>query len=185
MKIYPLDQDTCQHHMHALVEVAQAGSNGLAQPQLAILEAVQKVLFKTDIDLEHSVAGSNLSLQEATQSHEEGLQLVRLMLIVSLADGPPTIEQINIIERASQELGVNEPATGVLRHLARNRRLRFRVGFMRRSHIRNYFANTYRLGGAGAVVKSILVFRGVKKDPRLHARYCELGDLPTNTLGRC
>jgi hypothetical protein len=185
MKIYPLDQNISQRHMQALVEVAQAGSNGLAQPQLAILEAVQKVLFKTAIDLEHPVAGANLSLQEAAQSHEEGLQLVRLMLIVSLADGPPTNEQINIIQRASQELGVNEPAIGVLRHLACNRRLRFRVGFLRRSHIRNYFANTYRLGGVGAVAKGILAFRGVKKDPQLHARYRELGDLPTNTLGRC
>ncbi|NOX51790.1 MAG: hypothetical protein GXP16_14835 [Gammaproteobacteria bacterium] len=185
MKIYRLNENTCQHHLRTLVEVAQAGSSGVAQPQLAILEAIQKVLFRTDIDLENSIAVSNLGLLEATQAPEERLQLVRLMLIVSLAAGPPTSEQINIIERISQELDVNEPATGVLRHLAHNHRLRFRVGFMRRSHIRNYFANTYRLGGAGAVVKGILVFRGVKKDNQLRARYRDLGDLPVNTLGRC
>jgi hypothetical protein len=63
--------------------------------------------------------------------------------------------------------------------------LRFRVGFLRRSHIRNYFANTYRLRGVGGVAKGILVFRGVKKDAQLRARYCELGDLPATTLGRC
>ena len=185
MKLNTPDPETSKHHLGVLVETAHAGTNGLAQPQRAILEALQKIPFQTAIDLGTAHSASQPSAKEHIGNAAEALQLVRLMLVVSLSDGPPSVEQISLIEHAALELGVDEPAIGVLRHLAENRTLKFRVGFLRRSHIRNYFGNTYRLcGGARAVAKAILVFRGAMQDPQLTARYRALGDLPADTLGR-
>ena len=190
MKLIPPDSETSQHHLHTLVELARAGTSGLGQPQRAVLAALKKIPFQTDSvqtdsDLYSAERKSPSSLKAHTRTSEEAQQLVRLMLVVSLADGPPSAEQITMIQNTARELDVQEPAIGVMRLLAENRMLRFRIGFMRRSHLRNYFANTYRLaGGARAVAKGILVFRGVLQDLTLAARFRALGDLPDDTLGR-
>ncbi len=194
MKLITPDSDTSRAHLRALVAIAHAGSSGaLTQAQRAVLEALAKLAFRVELDrvelgveldthVELGARGTSAGARP--RPADEALQLVRLMLIVSLADGPPSAEQITMIERAARDLAVDEPAVGVLKLLAEDRTVRFRIGFMRRSHIRNYFANTYRLGGAGAVAKGILVFRGVRKDPGLSARYRALGELPADALGR-
>lgn len=185
MKLLASDSETSRHHLRVLVELAHAGTNGFDQPQRAILGALKKIPFQTDIDLDTAERTSPSSLKAHTRTSEEAQQLVRLMLVISLADGPPSARQITMIENTARELSVQEPAIRVMRLLAKNRMLQFRIGFMRRSHIRNYFANTYRLcGGARAVAKGVLVFRGVLRDPDLAARFRVLGDLPADTLGR-
>ena len=185
MKLITPDSETSRHHLQVLVELAHAGTGGFAQPQRAILDALQKIPYETNIDLEAAEPTSLPSLKAHTRTPEEALQLVRLMLVVSLADGPPSAEQVTMIQKTARKLGVHEPAVAVMRLLAEHRMVRFRIGFMRRSHLRNYFANTYRLcGGAGAVAKGILVFRGILKDVALTERYRALGELPADTLGR-
>jgi hypothetical protein len=176
--------ETSRHHLRALVALAHTASNGCAQPQRALLEALGKIPFQSEVDLDTAELTSLTGLKQHTTTAEEARQLVRLMLVVSLADGPPSVEQITLIESTALELDVDEPAIGVLRLLAEDHKLRFRIGFMRRSHLRNYFANTYRLRGAAAVPKAILVFRGVVKDTDLAARYHALADLDPDTLGR-
>ena len=184
MKVITPDSETSWHHLQKLMELAHAGT-GFAQPQHAILDALQKIPYQTSIDLGATEPTPQSSLKAHTGTTEEAQQLVRLMLVVALADGPPNIEQITIIEKTARELDVQEPAVGVMRLLAEHRMLRFRITFMRRSHLRNYFANTYRLcGGASPVAKGILVFRGVVKDVALTERYRALGELPADTLGR-
>ena len=185
MKLIMPDSETSQHHLQTLVELAHAGTGGFGQPQRAVLDALQKIPYETSIDLEATGPRPLSSLKAHTETTEEAQQLVRLMLVVALADGPPSAEQITVIESTARELGVHEPAVGVMRLLAEHRMLRFRISFMRRSHLRNYFANTYRLcDGAGAVAKGILMFRGVINDKALTARYRALGKLPSDTLGR-
>ena len=70
-------------------------------------------------------------------------------------------------------LGVEEPAIDVIGHLARGRRARFRLAFLRRSHVRHYLRNTRRMEGSTlAVVRALLVFRGIwPEDRERAARY--------------
>lgn len=184
MKLITPDPETARHHLQVLREVAHAATGGCEQPQRALLDALAKISFQLGDPVDAVPPPTQTTLNQTARSPEEARQLVRYMLVVSLAGGPPSPKQITLIERTALELGVDEPAVGVLRLLAENRMLHFRAGFMRRSHIRNYFANTYRLGGASAVAKGILVFRGVLRDPDLSARYRALGDLGSDTLGR-
>ena len=108
------------------------------------------------------------------------------MVIMSLVDGPPSMEQVSLISSFAAALGVEEPAVKVVRHLARGRLLRFRLSFARRSHVRIYLRNTYRLlGGVWPVVKSVLRFRGViKEDAEMASRFHALEHLPQETLGQ-
>lgn len=184
MKLITPEPETARSHLQALQAVAHAATGGCEQPQRALLGACANLPFQLETDLETVPPASRVSLNRLRGSSEEVRQLVRLMLMVSLAGGQPSAEQMTLIEDSARELGVDEPAVGIVRLLAEGRRLRFRIGFMRRSHIRNYFANTYRLGGATAVAKGILTFRGVLNDPDLTDRYRALGDLGTDTLGR-
>ncbi len=185
MHIVSPNTEVSDAHLKLLAAVAQAGTTGMVTPQRAILDALQKVVYRVKINLECESTAAMPSLDALGDKPEEGRQLVRLMLVMAIADGLPGQEQMQLTKRIAQGLGVDEPAVGVLEQLSRNRHLRFRAGFMRRSHIRNYFANTYRLGGAKAVIKGILVFRGVLQDAAMSARYHGLRGLPSDTLGRC
>ena len=82
-------------------------------------------------------------------------------------------------------LGVEEPSVAVVGRLAKKRLLMFRLSFMRHSHLRTYFRNTYRLlGGVLPVIKAVLRFRGViGEDPELAGRFHALSELPEDTLG--
>jgi hypothetical protein len=107
------------------------------------------------------------------------------MITMSLADGPPAEEQMSLLESFAAALKVDEPALKVVGHLARHKLLRFRLAFARRSHVRIYIRNTYRLlGGVLPVIKALLRFRGViGEDLELAARFHALGNLPKETLG--
>ena len=103
MKLIPPDFETSQHHLHTLVELARAGTSGLGQPQRAVLAALKEIPFQTDSvqtdsDLYSAERKSPSSLKAHTRTSEEAQQLVRLMLVVSLADGPPSAEQITMIQ---------------------------------------------------------------------------------------
>ena len=82
-------------------------------------------------------------------------------------------------------LGVKEPAVKVIRHLMEKQMLMFRLSFFRRSHVRSYIRNTYRLlGGIRPMIKAILIMRGViAEDSETASRFRALENLPEETLG--
>jgi len=171
--------------LRALTSVARAASNGLGPPQRAMLDAAQRVVLETDLDLESLKPIEPEALARRLDDPAQARQLVRLMVALCLADGPPSEEQMSLVSAFATALHVEEPSVGVIAHLAKGRRLRFRFAFLRRSHIRSYLRNTYRLlGGIRPMIRALLVARGaLREDSELVSRYRALEQLPPDTLG--
>jgi len=185
MRLLTTQTDVGELELRAMTMVAQAGRNGLDRPQVAMLDALQKFVLHTTVDVAVLVPVSPETLAGHVTDAGQARQFVRFLVALSLADGPPSVEQMSLISSFTEALGVQEPAVAVVRHLAKGHRLRFRIAFFRHSHVRNYFRNTYRLGGGiGALIKGLLVFRGVREDATIASRFRSLGNLPETTLGR-
>ncbi len=173
------------YELRAMAMVTRAATSGLARPQRAMLDAAQTLVLETNLDVDTLAPIEARELASHCDDPAQARQLIRMMLAMSLADGPPTREQMALLSTFAEALNVTEPAVNVVRHLANNRLLLFRLAFARHSHVRIYIRNTYRLlGGVLPVVKAILRFRGViREDLALAARFHALGDLPEETLG--
>jgi tellurite resistance protein len=171
--------------LRAMTMLARAAENGLGRPQLAMLDAMQRLVMDTDLDVETLQPVSPEELASQLSAPAQARQLVRLMVATSLADGPPSMEQMSLVSSFAAALGVEEPSVAVVRRLAQKRLLMFRLSFARHSHVRTYFRNSHRLlGGVLPVIKAILRFRGViGEDAELAARFHALGELPEDTLG--
>lgn len=171
--------------LRALTMVARAAAQGLAQPQRAMLRALQQVVLCSELDVDVLEPTSPEALATHVDDPRQARQLIRFMVAVSLADGPPSLAQVSLMSSFAAALGVDEPSVAVVRHLAKGRLLRFRLAFLRHSHVRAYLRNTRRLlGGLAPTIRSLLVTRGVLAgDSEQSARYRALGDLPEHTLG--
>jgi hypothetical protein len=191
--VRPAATATAVRQLGALVAIARAARDGLGQPQRAFLNAVQRCILETDEDLDalpivsfpdvaspDEIAAGPLDAREARQ-------LIRLMVVTCLANGLPSRAQIALLERYATALAVREPAISTIRHLAYGHIWRFRVAFLRRSHFRLYFRNTYRRSGSALrVLRAVLIFRGIlREDAATIHRYRALGMLPNGSLGRC
>ncbi len=112
-------------------------------------------------------------------------QLVRGMIVMSLAVGPATPGQMKLVDNFAHALGVEEPAIRAIEQLAQQHKIRFMLDLHRRSNIRDYIDNQYKTqGGILAVAKGLLDFTGAAHDDALAARFRALGELPAGTLGR-
>jgi len=171
--------------LRAMTMVARAASDGLGQSQRAMLDAAQRLVLETDLELETLSPIAPEELASHSDNPAQARQLIRLMVAISLADGPPSREQVSLLSAFATALGVEEPSVGVVRHLANKRLLRFRLTFMRHSHVRTYLRNTYRmLGGIRPMIRAFLVARGVvRENTELASRFHALEKLPEDTLG--
>jgi hypothetical protein len=185
MKLLKVDPNAAVATLEALVVVARAADGGLARPQRAFLDAVQRTILETDLKVDALPPATPEQLAHHLHDQGQARQLVRLMVVTCLASGLPSKRQIALLNDYATALAVDEPAISVISHLARGRIWRFRLAFLRRSHLRYYFRNTYRISGSVLrVVKATLIFRGVlKEDADLVDRYRALGRLPEDRLG--
>ena len=171
--------------LRALHAVGAAARGGLGAPQRRFLEGVGTVVFGCDTDAATRQPLPPAELAERVDDPAEARQLVRLLVVMALCDGPPSMEAMQHLEAYAAALGVDEPAVGVVAHLAKGHERRFRLAFLRRSHIRQYMRNTRRMAGVSGVVKGILRFRGVLPEDAAEAsRFRALAELPEDTLGR-
>ena len=186
MKFLESRPECASYELRALTAVARAAMTGLGQPQRAMVDAVQRLVLHLDLDVGSVEPIEPTELAAHIEGPGHANQLVRLMVATSLADGPPSREQISRISAYADALHVEEPSLRVVAHLARGHSLRFRIAFMRRSHIRAYLRNTYRmLGGIRPMLHGLVVARGVIGEDRAAvARYRALSELPEGTLGR-
>ena len=185
MELLKISPDVAPSALACLVTVARAGDGGLGQPERATIEALRKLVIETDLDLDSLVAVEPEALRVHFDDAKQARQLIRLMVVICLADGPPSPDQASLVAGFADALEVKEPAVAVVHHLAQKRLWRFRLSFFPHSHLRNYFRNTYRMTGAVRhVIKAILVFRGVREEPDLSKRFRSLELLPSETLGR-
>ncbi len=170
--------------LRALAMIARAADGGLVDTHRVLLDTAQKLLLGTELDVAAVPEIDPATLREHFADRALARQLVRGMLVVSLAVGPTTPAQMELIEQFADALGIDEPAVDAIEHLAHGEMVRFVLDFHRRSNLRDYLENQYRnQGGLLAVIKGLLEFRGVVHDDALAARFAALGDLPEETLG--
>lgn len=164
--------------------VAKAAANGLGHPQRALLNAAQQVILHTDLDIDRLPPITPSELAAHFDSPDLARQLIRGMVVMSLADGPASQQQSELITAFAAALQVDEPSVKVICDLAEQNLLLFRLDFYRRSHLRDYIATQYRTqGGLMGVVKGILGLRGLIEDEELAGRFYALGHLTEDTLG--
>jgi hypothetical protein len=177
--------ESAPYQYQALSAVARAATSGLGPAQRAMLDAAQQVVLGTDLDDDDQKPIAPAELANHVDDPGEVQQLIRLMVATSLADGPPSLEQLERMTSFASALGVEEPSLRVVGQLARGRLLRFRLAFFRRSHVRVYLRNTRRLmGGIRPMIRAAGVARGVLgEDTETVARYRALAHLPEDTLG--
>jgi hypothetical protein len=173
-----------ESQLRALAMVAAAARDGIRAPQRGFLEAVRQVVFATGADTDPPKPITPGALAIDVGGPAEALQLIRFMVVMAVCDGPPSKTQMELVRAFAAELRVDEPAVRVIGHLAKGNVGRFRIAFLRRSHIRQYMRNTRRMAGVRGVVKGILRFRGVlPEDTETASRYRALERLPADTLG--
>ena len=185
MKLFRPDPDSISFQLRALMTIARAASEGFGAPQRAVVCAMRDVIFGANVDTEDLQPISPAELATQLDDDEQALQLIRLMIVVCVADGIPSLDQVSLVADFARALSVEEPATKVITYLARGQLLRFRIAFLRRSHIRHYFRNTYRMaGGVLPVISAVLRFRGVlSEDQATVSRFQALEALPRQSLG--
>lgn len=184
MKFHEFNSEQAFSGLRALATIANAAANGLAQPQRALLNAIQQCLLHTELEIEDLTAITANDLSKRFPDPLVSRQLIQQMIIVSLADGPPSKAQSDLISSFTTGLKVNEPAVKVIRDLMQGKRLRFRLGFYRHSHLRDYIGTQFRTqGGVLGVIKGILGFRGLIENSDLADRFHAFEKLPENTLG--
>lgn len=185
MKLLKPAPDLARDQLRAMAMVARAARNGFGRPQRAMLDAVQRVVLGTALEVDGLPPIETEELAAHGADAAQSRQAVRLMVALGLADGPPSRAQVDLITSFAEATSVKEPSVRVIAHLSKDRMLRFKLSFARHSHIRIYLRNTYRLlGGVLPVVRSVLRARGVlAEDTAGVARFRALEKLPEETLG--
>ena len=171
--------------LRAMTMVAGAARNGLGQPQRAVLGALQRSLLGTESDIDTLAPIDTEDLASIGMDGAQARQLIRLMVVLSVAEGAPSEEQVRLMSTFASALRVEEPAVRVVGHLAKGRVMRFKFAFARHAHIRIYMRNTRKLhGGILQAMRAVLRFRGVlPEDAALAARFHAFEDFPEETLG--
>jgi hypothetical protein len=145
--------------------------------------ARQSVLgIEAEIDTLAPLAPAEL----AAGLHTPGLaeQVVQAMLMAVLADGEPDPAAFARAEGFAAALGVAAPALRTVRLLCEHHMVLFRLDFLRRSHLRDVFADQYRHhGGIRGLAAGVLGIRGLHEDPAIASRYVALGELAPDTFG--
>lgn len=168
----------------AMVAVARAASGGMSDTHRTLLDTMQRLVLHSDLDLETLPEVEPATLARYVGEPALARQLVRGMIVMSLAVGPATPRQMELIAGFARELAVEEPAVKAIQHLARQHKLRFLLDLHRRSNLRDYVDNQYaHQGGIVAVAEGLLEFKGLLHDDALAARFGALGELPEGTLG--
>lgn len=184
MELFKPGPELAHVGLQAMTMVAKAAQGGLNQPQQALLAAAQQIILHTDLDVEALPPITPAELATKFKRSELAHQLIRGMVVMSLADGPTSPEQSELIAAFAHALEVKEPAIKTIQDLAEQHLLLFRLDFYRRSHLRDYIATQYRTqGGIIGVAKGILGLRGLIEDQELAQRFYALGHLPNDTLG--
>jgi hypothetical protein len=184
MRLYYPDPKLAPFGLRAMTMIARAAEGGIEPAHRAIMGAAQRLVLRTDLDIDQLEEIDAGQLAAHFDDADAARQLVRGMVLMSLAVGTPTPRQTELIALFAAALGVDEPAVHVMDHLAKEELLRFRLDFYRRSHLRDYIGTQYRTqGGILGVAKGLLGFRGLVEDDALAARFRAFGDLPEDTLG--
>ncbi len=184
MQLFRLEPAFAKLGQRAMATVARAAADGMGPAHTAMLAAAEQMVLRTGADLSALPPIEPSELASVDVPAAQRRQLVRGLVVMSLAAGPTTDEQAALLTAFATALGVEEPAVDVMNRLAHKEMLIFRLDFYRHSHLRDYMGNQYRNeGGILGVAKAVLGMRGLVEDPELAARFDALGELPEESLG--
>ncbi len=155
-----------------LQEIADQAAGGAGPAQRAVVAAIEKRFVDVEDD-------TNAPLTDA-----QARFLTKLMTIVSIAAGPPTLAQCDTLARTAAKFDISEKTIDAMYCLARNQRMRFRARFLRHAPPADYLKATRRTQGLGGLLRALLSFRGIKLNPDLSAEFRKLEALPEGTFGR-
>lgn len=142
-----------------------------------------------------SVFGTSVDIDELAPIEPEELlrqipdpalrrQLVRGMVVLSLADGEASPAEAELIERFAHVLDVKSPDLETLRKLADKHFLRARFDIARRFWAREKGIEFAREKGLGWLVRSLTAMAGLREDAGIASRYRELAVAAPGSLGR-
>jgi hypothetical protein len=185
MQLHPINTRSAPYQIRALSMVGNAAEGGFGAAQRALFDAIINVVFGVHESLTDLQEISAKDLATHIECSDQALQLIRMMVVICLADGLPRPEQVSLVADFAKALGVDEPSVKIVGYLAKRQLLRFRLAFLRRSHMRHYLRNTYRMsGGILPVLKALLRFRGILgEDAKTVSRFKSLESLAKETLG--
>jgi hypothetical protein len=178
--------DLVPYGMRAMLAVATA-DGPLTDAAANTLGAAQRALLGSDLELASlaPIGCEELGRELARMAPALRRQLVQGMLMISLTDGPPSPEKMDVVDGFAAALAVEADELRTLRLLADEHMLLFRLHFLRRSHMARTARDAIADDGLLAPLKSFLTLKGYREDRDLAARYRALLDLPEGTLGRC
>ena len=148
-----------------------------------MIAGAQRVLLHTAIAIGDLTPITPAELAEKLRDPELRRQFVQGMLMLSLADGPPSAAQMALVESFADALGVEGPELRSLRLLADRHTVLFKLDFLRHTHLARLIQSSVRDEGLLATAKALLGQRGLHEDPELAGRYRALERLPEGTLG--
>lgn len=176
----PAEALLCLRAMRSVV----ARADGVPPASRALMNAAKTAVLdiEADIDLLAPITPAELAAGVTTPGLAD--QFVQAMLINVLADGEPDPECFARVAAFAAALGIAAPALRTVRLLCEHHTVLFRIDFMRRSHLRDIFADQYRHhGGIRGLAAGVLGQRGLHEDAALAQRYLALGELPQGTFG--
>ncbi|HTQ34596.1 MAG TPA: hypothetical protein VMI30_10520 [Stellaceae bacterium] len=182
MRLLQPEPATAEAGLRAMRQLAAARGE-LGAASLALINAAQRQVLHTDFDIDGLPPITPQELAAAFDDAALAHQFVQGMMVVSLADGPPTEAQGKLMSTYARVLGVDEPAVRVLNELANHHMVLFKLDFMRRSHLADMVKGAVHRDGFVATARAFAAFRGMREDSTVTARYKALEQLPKDTLG--
>ena len=182
MRLVQPDPATAVLGLRALRMVASA-SGPIGPSQRAVMEAAKRVILRIDADIDALPAITPAELAAGFPASELRRQFVNGLLVVAIADGPPSREAVDRIDSFAKALGVSATEVTDLRRLSEHSMLLFKADFLRRSQVGGIMRDQLEQHGLIGLVKSVLGMRGLLEDKALAARYRAWEKLPPESLG--
>jgi hypothetical protein len=182
MRLLQPDPATAQLGLRAMKMVASA-SGAIGPSQRALMEAARRVILRIDADIDSLPPITPDELAKGFASSDLRRQFVNGLLVVAVADGPPSQQAVERIDAFAKALGVTATEITDLRRLSEHNMLLFKADFLRRSQIGSIMRDQLEQHGLMGLVKGVLGLQGLIEDKALAARYRAWEKLPAGTLG--
>lgn len=182
MEIHHPSPEMVPFGLRALKMIATA--DGTFSPEeRAMIETAQRV-FGTAVDVDALGPITPEELAEHIVEPGKRRQIVRGMIILSLADGEATKAEAALVDRFAKGLDVETTGLDTLRLFADKSFARARFDIARRFFAREKAVEMAKEKGLVWLVKSLAAMAGVHEDSTIAAPFRALARCPAGSLGR-
>src|SRR5262249_1214141 len=144
-----------------------AASGRIGPPQRALMRAAQKVILGIEADIDALPTVTPAELAAGFPGAELRQQFVNGMMVMAVADGPPSPEALAKVNGYAKGLAISGPVLADLPLLAEHHMTPFKLDFLRRGPIAHMLKNQLRQKGLFNLAKSVLELRACAKIRRL------------------